>query len=64
MTGLSISANWKSNSYDSILVIVDQLTKLVYYKPVQVTINILGIGKVIIDVVVCHHKIPVSIVMD
>ena len=29
MTGLAVSANWKSNSYDSILVIVNRLTKMV-----------------------------------
>ena len=35
MTGLTLIANWKSNSYDLILVIVDYLTKMVYYKPVK-----------------------------
>ncbi len=34
VTGLPISANWKGDSYDSILVIVDRLTKMVYYVPV------------------------------
>ncbi len=29
VTGLPISANWKDDSYDSILVIVDRLTKMV-----------------------------------
>ena len=52
LTGLPISTNWKDNSYDSILVVVDRLIKMVYYKPVQTTINAPGIAEVIIDVIV------------
>ncbi len=58
VTGLSISANWKGDSYDSILVIINRLTKMVHYEPVKVTIDVLGLAKVIIDVVVCHHGVP------
>ena len=50
-----ILADCKSDSYDSILVIVDRLTKMVYYVSVKVTINALGLVKVIINVVVHHH---------
>ncbi len=64
VTGLSISADWKGDSYDSILVIVDRLTKMVYYEPVKVTINTPGLAKVIINVVVRHHGVPESIIMD
>ncbi len=64
VTGLPISANWKGDSYNSILVIVDRLTKIVYYVSVKVTIDVLGLAKVIIDVVVCHQGVPESIVMD
>ena len=52
MTGLRLSADWKGKNYDSILVIVDQLTKMVYYKPVKVTIDTLGLAEVILDVIV------------
>ncbi len=62
--GLSIPANWKSNSYNSILVIVDQLTKMVYYKPVKVTINALSLAEMIINVVVRQHRILESIITD
>ena len=55
ITNLSISTNWKGDSYDSILIIVDQLTKMVQYKPVKVTIDALGLAKVILDVVVRYH---------
>ena len=55
VTSLSILTDWKGDSYDSILVIIDWLTKMVHYKPVKVTINALGLAEVIIDVVVRHH---------
>ena len=61
---LSISTDWKGESYDSILVIVDRLTKIVHYEPVKVTINASGLVKVILDVVVWHHGFPNSIVSD
>ena len=64
VTGLPILIDWKGDSYDSILVIIYWLTKMVYYKPVKVTINAPGLAKVIIDVIVRHHKLPNSIVTD
>ena len=64
VTGLPISTDWKGDSYDSILVIVDRLTKMVHYEPVKVTINAPGLAEVILDVVVRHHGLPDSIVSD
>ena len=64
VTGLSLSADWKDNNYDSILVIVDRLTKMVYYKPVKVTIDAPELAKVIIDMVVLYHGLPDSIVTN
>ena len=52
VTGLPLSADWKGDNYDSILVIVDRLTKMVHYEPVKVTIDAPGPAEVIIDVVV------------
>ena len=52
VTGLPLSSDWKGDSYDSILVIVDRLTKMVHYEPVKVTIDAPGLAEVIIDVVV------------
>ncbi len=49
---LLILADWKSNSYNLILVIVNQLIKMVNYKPVKVIINCLGLIKVTLDMVV------------
>ena len=62
--GLPISADWKGDSYNLILVIVDRLTKMVHYQSVKVTINAPGLAKVIIDVVVCHYGVPESIITD
>ena len=64
VTGLSISADWKGNSYNLILVIVDQLTKMVYYKSVKVTIDALSLVEEIINVVVYYQRIPKSIVIN
>ena len=64
VTGLPLSSDWKGDSYDSILVIVDRLTKMVHYEPVKVTINAPGLAEVIIDVVVRYHGLPDSIISD
>ena len=64
VTGLPILANYKGNSYDSILVIVDQLMKMVYYKLVKVTIDVPGQAEVIINMLVRHHGVPKSIITD
>ncbi len=55
ITGLPISADQKGDSYNSILVIVDQLTKIVHYKPIKVTIDTPGLAKVIINMIEHHH---------
>ena len=64
VTSLPISTNWKEDSYESILVIIDRLTKIVYYEPVKITIDAPGLAEVIINVVVRHHGLPHSIVTD
>ena len=64
MTGLPVSINWKVENYNSILVIVNQLTKMVYYKLVKITFDALGLAKVIINVVLRYHRLPDSIVTD
>ena len=58
------SADWRGDSYDSILVIVDRLTKMVHYEPVQTTITAPALVEVILNVVVRHHGLPDSIVSD
>ncbi len=64
ITGLLISTSWKADTYDSILVIVDWLTKIVHYEPVKVTIDAPGLVEVILNVVVRYHGLSDSIVSD
>lgn len=52
---LPISRNWKGETHNSILVIVNQLQKTVHYKPVKIIIHALYHAKVIIYVVVLNH---------
>ena len=64
VTGLPLFANWKGNNYNSILVIVKRLNKIVYYKPVKVIINTLGLADMIIDVVGRYYNLPDFIISD
>ena len=64
VTGLPISTDWKRDNYNSILVIVDWLKKIVHYKAVKITIDDPGLTEVIIDVVAWHHGLSDSIVTD
>ena len=61
---LLILTDWKGDSYDSILIIVDRLTKMVHYELVKVTIDTPGLAEVIINVVVRHHSLPDSIITN
>ena len=62
VTGLSLLVDWKGNSYDLILVIVNRLIKIVYYKLVKVTINTPRLAEVIINVVVQYYNLSDSII--
>ena len=64
VTGLPVSTDWKGENYDSILVIVDWLTKIVHYELVKVTIDAPGLAEVILDMVVRYHGFSDSIVSD
>ena len=64
MTGLPVLTDWKSKSYDSILVIIDRFTKIMHYKPVKITIDATDLAEVIIDVMVRHYDLPDSIITD
>ena len=64
VTGLPLLTDWKDKSYDSILVIVDSLTKIVHYKQVKIIVDALGLEEVIIDIMVRHHGLPDFIITD
>ena len=64
VTGLPQYVDWRGNGYDSILVIVNRLTKIVYYKPVQTTIIVSVLAEVILNIVVQYRGLPNSIVSN
>lgn len=44
--------------------IVNYFTKIVYYEPINITIDAPSLGDVIIDMIVYYHNISNSIIMD
>lgn len=62
--GLPISTNWKDGTYDLILIILNKLTKIFYYKLLKVIIDIPDLVKVIINKIVRHHSLLDSIISD
>lgn len=64
VTGLFVSLNWKSETYNSVLVIIDQLTKMVHYELVKIVIDSMRLVEVIINIIIWYHDLPDSIVMD
>lgn len=59
---LFISNNQKDETYGSILIIVNQLIKMLYYKSVKMTIYSPIPAEVIINVIVCYHSLLDSII--
>ena len=64
ITGFPQYTDWKGNGYDLILVIVNQLTKMVYYKSMQMIISILVLAKGIFNIIVRYYGLPDSIVSN
>ena len=59
-----ILTDWKGDSYESIFVIVNRLTRMVHYEPVKITINAPSLAEVIINILVRHHGLLNSIITD
>ena len=64
VTELPLFSDWKGDSYDLTFVIINRLSKMVYYKPIKVTIDAPKLAEVIVDVVVWQHGLPDSIVTN
>lgn len=62
--GLLIYSDWKGENYDLIIVIIDWLTKMVYYILVKIIIHASGFTQVILDIVVKYYRLPNSIICD
>lgn len=52
MTRLIILNNWKNENYDSILVIINQLIKIIYYKLSKIFINLPILVEIIFNVII------------
>ena len=64
MIDLSHLVDWKDNNYDIIIIIVDYLTKIVYYKLVKTIINAVGLVEIIIDIVIRYYSLSVFIISN
>lgn len=64
MIGLLVSTYWKSEIYELILVIIDWLIKIIYYKLVKVIFDGLRLFEVILDVVIYYHGLSNSIITN
>ncbi len=62
ITRLSVSTNLKGETYSSIL--VNWFTKIVHYKPVKMTIDVVALVEVIIKAIVQHRGFPDLIIND
>ena len=64
MTGLPKSQNCRWVEYDWILIIVDRLTKMVYYEPVFTILDTEQLANILIEALIKYHSLPDSIVTD
>lgn len=59
-----MSTDCQKDSNDTIVIIVNQFTKMVLYKPRKTMIDVAGLAKLIINVIVSHHGLPESMMSD
>lgn len=59
--GLPISINWKNETYNSMLMIVECIIRMVYYEPVKVLIDTQSLVEVIINTVIRYQGLSNSI---
>lgn len=64
VTDFLLSTKWKDDSYNSILVIIDQLIKIIYYKSIKVIINAPSLVEIIINIIVHHLRVLKLIVIN
>lgn len=64
MTSLLLFVNLKNNSYNTILVIIDYLTKMIYWELVKTIIDLARLAKVIIIVMVKPNSLTRLIISD
>lgn len=62
--GLPLLIDRKGNNYDAILVVVDCLKKIMYYKLIKTIIDIVDLADIIINIVIRHYSLSESIIND
>jgi transposase InsO family protein len=50
--------------YDSIIVFVDRLSKMIHVEPTTSTVDAPGVAKIMFKTILRHHGLPVTIVSD
>lgn len=64
ITSLLFLLDLKNNCLNTLFIIIDYLTKMIYYNLVKTTVNMAGQAKIIFDVMVKYHSLPMSIIID
>lgn len=64
ITILPILTNSKAKNYDLIFFIINQLTKIPYYKFVKILINTIVFAKMIINILIQQKNILISIIIN
>lgn len=62
--GLPKSKNWQEVEYDSIFVIVNRLTKMVYYEPILIILDAEQLAEVLIKTVIKYHGLSNFIITN
>lgn len=57
VTELPVFINWKHKTYDLILVMVNWLTKMIYYKLIKIIIDAFDLVEVILNVLVWYYDL-------
>ena len=64
VTGILLLIDCKDDSYDVILIMVNQLIKMVYYKVLRTTIDTMGLTEVSINIIMRYHGLSELINSD
>lgn len=64
IVSLPLLVDRKNNNYDTILVIINWLIKMVYYKVVKTTINVLELAEMISNIVVTYYSLLKLIIIE
>lgn len=63
-TGFRLLTNWEKSSYHAILLQVNWLMKIIYYKPIIILIDAANPTHFIIYILITHHNFFNLIVCD